>query len=92
MSIALQSAAKLFEDFFNNIGVAIMPNPCVSISPINILKAARSLPTHWYHTSIHSCPVCGSQKVFKTRMFTPRPAAYMDRHVSVEVYDGCLGE
>lgn len=44
---------------------------------------------HWYLITVHYCPLCGRDSVFKERQYTERPAEYSDRHKFHEHFDWC---
>ena len=51
-------------------------------------KAAEK-KKYWYRITIHYCPVCASEEIFKERQYTPRPEKWQDRNEFVEMYDWC---
>ena len=54
--------------------------------------ARKPLPPHWYKIYVGECPVCGRNKSYRERMFTPRPEGIEDRYEylqETETYDYC---
>ena len=52
------------------------------------------MPRHWYLRHIGECPVCGRDKSFRVRQYTPRPTNPSDRvtHIpDTATYDHCDG-
>ena len=48
--------------------------------------------THWYRLYLGSCPVCGSDKSYRERVYGKRPEKLEDRVVylsDTETYDWC---
>lgn len=48
---------------------------------------------YWYMFYIGECPICGSNKSYKVRMYTKKPEKREDRihYLSDhETYDGCI--
>lgn len=46
---------------------------------------------HWYFITIHSCPVCGNEDVYRERRYDERPEEWEDRHEYCwNMYDYCL--
>ena len=44
---------------------------------------------YWYLVTVIACPVCGREKVYRERQYTPRPESSFDRHEYHEHYDWC---
>lgn len=58
-------------------------------------KVKRKRPRrHWYKFHIGECPVCGSDKSYKERVYGPKPKDSRKRYVHIpntSTYDYCLG-
>lgn len=49
---------------------------------------------HWYRVYLGECPVCGSDKSYRERVYGKRPAKSEDRYVllkDTETFDWCTG-
>lgn len=46
--------------------------------------------TYWYFVTLKYCPVCGSERIYRERVYTPKPEAWEDRHKVEDLYDWCL--
>lgn len=49
---------------------------------------------YWYRIYIGECPLCGRNKGYRERVYTPRPTNDQDRYVylsDTKTYDHCLG-
>lgn len=44
---------------------------------------------HWYLVTIHACPICGHEKVYRERQYTPKPSNRQERIQYHEYYDWC---
>lgn len=54
-------------------------------------RKRKALPPHWYKTTIHACPVCGRERVYRERQFTPRPKDPRERfEYDGLMYDWCM--
>ena len=54
-----------------------------------IKKLKETRKKYWYLFDEHYCPICDSGYTIKTRMTTPKPKHYQERHVMHEKYDYC---
>jgi hypothetical protein len=46
---------------------------------------------HWYRMYIGECPVCGSDKSYRVRVFGRKPKDHRKRYVQLkQTYDGCM--
>lgn len=43
----------------------------------------------WYLITTYVCPPCGHERTYRTRMTTPRPTEWADRHEIIEEYNYC---
>lgn len=44
---------------------------------------------YWYFITSFYCPVCNTTRTERVRMYSERPADWIDRHDELELYDYC---
>lgn len=44
---------------------------------------------YWYKITIHACPLCGREKVYRERQYTPKPKDDSERYAYSEHFDWC---
>lgn len=47
------------------------------------------LKKHWYKISIFTCPVCGSERIYRERVYGEKPKNSSERYNYVCEYDWC---
>jgi hypothetical protein len=53
----------------------------------------RNSKPHWYRQYLGECPVCGSDKSYKERVYGQKPASPSQRYVQLsqqETFDWCV--
>jgi len=43
----------------------------------------------WIHKSIFECPVCGREKVYRSRKYGEKPENFFERFEIIQDYDWC---
>jgi predicted RNA-binding Zn-ribbon protein involved in translation (DUF1610 family) len=46
---------------------------------------------HWYKQYVYECPVCGSGKIYRERVYGKKPKKYTLCYEYKQNYDNCLG-
>lgn len=57
------------------------------------MNEKQTRPEHWYRQYFGECPVCGSDKSYRERVYGKRPVKIEDRIAYLsdsETYDSCM--
>jgi len=49
----------------------------------------RKVKKHWYKITVIACPVCGSETVYRERVYGRKPKKYWSCHEYLEHWDYC---
>lgn len=44
---------------------------------------------YWIYKTVYMCPLCGSEKVYRERMYTEKPIEWTERQSLKDHYDYC---